>query len=111
MEPTNRIGPKYDAKGCPRKRAVIVRFRREAVRDEVRRARIHLKEYNRTRINRQVFRNEDLTVKLAKLAFLTGHIKREKKVSDCLVACGLRPHDKTIKGTVNEVLTENDLVL
>ena len=35
LERSHRIGPKQVEKGAPRKRAVIVRFRSEAIRDEV----------------------------------------------------------------------------
>ena len=78
LECTHSIGPKQDEQSCPRKRAVIVRFRSEAVRDEVFRARIDLKEHTRMHAHRQVFLNEDLTAKRAKLAFLTRQMKHEK---------------------------------
>ena len=104
-DPQNRA--EDDTKCCPHKRAVIVRFRSEAVRDEVFRPRIYLKEHNIIRTDRQVFLNENLTAKLAKIAFLTRQIKREKG-RGLLDACGLHPHNKN---TVNKVLTEKDLVL
>ena len=47
LERSHRIGPKQDEKGAPRKRAIIVRFRSEAIRDEVFRARVNLKEHTR----------------------------------------------------------------
>ena len=83
------IGPKQDEKGAPRKRAVIVRFRSEAIRDEVFRARVNLKEHNRTHKDGQVFLNEDLTAKRAMFAFKT--VKERKEDSGLLDPCRPRP--------------------
>ena len=94
LERTHRIRTKLDEKNCPHKRAVIVRFRSETVRDEVFRARFHLKEHTRMHTDWQVFLNEDLTAKHAKLAFLTRQMKREKG-RGLLEAYGPRPHQNS----------------
>ena len=73
LEHSHRIGPKQDEKGFPRKSAVIVRFRSEAVRDEVFRARVNLKEHNRTHKDGQEFLNEDVTAKQAMFAKIAGY--------------------------------------
>ena len=88
LERSHRIGPKQDEKGAPRKRAVIVRFRSEANRDEVFRARVNLKEHNRTHKDGQVFLNEDLTAKRAMFAFKRRQLKKEKKIADCWTHAG-----------------------
>jgi hypothetical protein len=112
LERSHRIGPKQDEKGAPRKRAVIVRFRSEAIRDEVFRhfrARVNLKEHNRTPKDGQVFLNEDLTAKRAMFAFKTRQLKREKKIADCWTHAG-RVLIKTLNGKITEILSEKDLV-
>ena len=112
LERSHRIGPKQDEKGAPRKRAVIVRFRSEAIRDEVFRhfrARVNLKEHNRTHKDGQVFLNEDLTVKPAMFAFKTRQLKREKEIADCWTHAG-RVLIKTLNGKITEILNEKDFV-
>ena len=61
-------GPMQDEQGCSLKRAVTVRFRSEAVRDDVFRACTRLKDYTRQNKDDQAHLNEDLTVKRAMLA-------------------------------------------
>ena len=109
LERSHRIGPKQDEKGAPRKRAVIVRFRSEAIRDEVFRARVNLKEHNRTPKDGQVFLNEDLTAKRAMFAFKTRQLKREKKIADCWTRAG-RVLINILNGKITEILIEKDLV-
>ena len=104
LERSHINGPKQVEKGAPRKRAVIVRFRSEAVRDDV-----NLKEHNRTHQDGQVFLNEDLTAKRAMFAFKTRQLKREKKIADCWTHSG-RVIIKTLNGTITEILREKDLV-
>ena len=58
LECSQRIGPKHDEKGSPRKQALIVRFRSKAVRDEVFRGSVNLKQHNSTHPESQVFVNE-----------------------------------------------------
>ena len=83
VERSHRLGLKQDVQGQLRKRAVIVRFRSEAVRDEVFRACTRLKDYNRQNKDDQIHVNEDLTAKRAMLAYRTRHLKRQKQVADC----------------------------
>jgi len=110
LERSHRIGPKLDEKGSPRKRAVIVRFRSEAVRDEVYRGRVNLKNHNRTHPDSQVFLNEDLTATRANLAFKTRQLKRQKKIADCWTHAG-RVLVKTLNGAITEIISEKNLVL
>ena len=108
LERSHRLGPKKDEQGRPRKRAMIVRFRSEAVRDEVFRARTRLKEYNRQFKDNQIHVNEDLTAKRAMLAYRTRQLKRQKQIADCWTyAC--RVLIKTNIGTVKEIVTDQDL--
>ncbi|KAK2169704.1 hypothetical protein NP493_1177g00020 [Ridgeia piscesae] len=106
---SRRIGPKQDEKGAPCKRAVIVHFRSEAIRDEVFRAHINLKEHNRTHKDSQVFLNEDLMAKRAMFTFKTRQLKREKKIADCWTHAG-RVLIKALNGKITEILSEKDLV-
>ena len=108
LERSHRLGPKKDEQGRPRKRAMIVRFRSEAVRDEVFRARTRLKEYNRQFKDNQIHVNEDLTAKRAMLAYRTRQLKRQKQIADCWTYAG-RVLIKTNIGTVKEIVTDQDL--
>ena len=60
LERSHRLGPKKDENGRPRKRAIIVRFRSEATRDEVFKARAQLKRaLNSIDKDKAIFINED----------------------------------------------------
>ena len=87
---------------------MIVRFRSEAVRDEVFRARTRLKEYNRQFQDNQIHVNEDLTAKRAMLAYRTRQLKRQKQIADCWTYAG-RVLIKSVIGTVKEFVTDQDL--
>ena len=68
LERSHRLGQKTDNRGRPRRRTISVRFRSEAVRDDVYRSRTKLKNHNQHHRNKQVYINEDLTSKRASLA-------------------------------------------
>ena len=100
-----------DEHGRLRKRAVIVRFRSEAVRDEVfrARARTRLKDHNRQNNDDLVHVNEDPMAKRAMLAYRMRQLKRQKQVADCWTYAG-RVLVKTNNGIVKEIVAEQDLL-
>ena len=108
LERSHRLGPKKDENGRPRKRAIIVRFRSEATRDEVFKARAQLKRHNSIDKDKAIFINEDLTTKRASLAYKTRLLKREKTIADCWTYSG-RVLIKTINGVIKEVHETKDL--
>ena len=72
IERSHRLWPKTSADGQNRERAIIVRFRRERVRDEVYRSRFKLKTIQP---DKRVFINEDLTARRAGLVRQTRALK------------------------------------
>ena len=88
LERSHRLGRRDDRQGRPRKRAVIVRFRSERLRDEVYRVRTKLKVHNQEQRDAPLYINDDLTARRAKLAFDCRLLKKERKIADCWTAYG-----------------------
>ena len=87
-----------------------VRFRSERLHDEVFRARTKLKTYNRERQDQQqIFINDDLTPRRAKMSFDTRALKRSKKISDCWTAYG-KVMVKDLDNKVSEVKSPSDIL-
>ena len=105
---SHRLGKRVDGQGRPRERPIIVRFIGERVRDEVYRARTKLKDHNDQHRDSNIFINDDLTIRRAKLAYETRLMKREKTISDCWTAYG-KVMVKTLAGLVKEVKSQQDL--
>ena len=59
LKRSHRKGQKTDNRGRPRRRTIIVRFRSEAVTDDVYRSRTKLKNHNQHHRDEQVYINED----------------------------------------------------
>ena len=79
---THRLGRKADdSDGTTRIRPIIVRFVSERVRDSVYRARTRLKGHD-------IYLNEDLTARRAKLAYDARQLKKVKKIVDCWSSYG-----------------------
>ena len=86
LERSHRVGPKENKDGKPRERPIIVRFRSEAVRDSVFRARSKLKDHNLQNRGNAVYINEDLTAKRSELAYETA--KTQENHRGLLDLCG-----------------------
>ena len=92
LDRSHRLGPKKKENSRPRKRAIIVRFRSEAILDEVFRGRAQLKRHNSIDKDKAIFINEDLTAKRASLAYKTRLLKREN--NRCLLNLLWKSSDK-----------------
>ena len=108
LERSHRIGQKTDNRDRPRRRTIIVRFRSEAVRDDVYRSRTKLKNHNQHHRDEQVYINEDLTSKRAALAYKARSLKKENKINDCWTYTG-RVLVKTNAGMIKEIQSAKDL--
>ena len=64
-ERSHNMGPTTGNDGKPRKRAIIVRFNSERIRDQVFRDRTNLNAYNNEHRDLRIFINEDLTCLIA----------------------------------------------
>ena len=110
LEHSHRLGRRIDKDGRPRTRAITVRFPSERLRDDVFRARTKIKTYNRERRDQQqIFINDDLTPRRAKLSFDARALKRSKKISDCWTAYG-KVMVKDLDNKVTEVKSPSDLL-
>ena len=108
LERSHRIGQKTDNRDRPHRRTIIVRFRSEAVRDDVYRSRTKLKNHNQHHRDEQVYINEDLTSKRAALAYKARSLKKENKINDCWTYTG-RVLVKTNTGMIKEIHSAKDL--
>ena len=88
LERSHRPGQKIDDRGRPRRRTIIVRFRSEAVRDDVYRSRTKLMNHSQHHRDEQVYINEDITSKRASLAYKDRSLKKENKINDCWTYTG-----------------------
>ena len=78
-------------------------------RDEVYRARTKLKTCNKERQDKQIFINDELTPRRAKLLFEARALKRSKKIADCWTAYG-KVMVKDFANKVFEVKSSSDLL-
>ena len=108
LERSHRIGQKIDNRDRPGRRTIIVRFRSEAVRDDVYRSRTKLKNHNQHHRDEQVYINEDLTSKRASLAYKARSLKNENKINDCWTYTG-KVFVKTNAGIIKEIQSAKDL--
>ena len=108
LERGHRVGPKENRQGQPRERPIIVRFRSEAIRDSVFRARSQLKAHNLQNRGNAIYNNEDLTAKRSELAYETRQLKRNKTIMDCWTFAG-KVLIKTNAGLIREVVSRKDL--
>ena len=108
LDRSHRVGPKENKQGQPRERTMIVRFRSEAIRDSVFRARRQLKVHNLQNLGKAIYINEDPTAKRSELAYETRQLKRKKTVMDCVTFAG-KVLIKTIAGLIREVVSRKDL--
>ena len=107
LERSHRVGRKGDGRGPPR--AIIVRFTSERLRDEVYRARSRLKAHNTERRDQQLYINDDLTARRAKLAYDTRQLKKAKKLTDCWIAYG-KVMVKDLTNKIKEIKSPIDLL-
>ena len=103
---SHRLGKKREGTG--NRRAIIVRFNSDRVRDCVYRGRVNLKDYNQQHRDHPVFINDDLTARRSKLAFECRQLKKEKKISDTWTYYG-KLIVKDLSSNVSEVTCEADL--
>ena len=85
IERSHRVGNQLDSghRGRPRSRPIIIRFVGERTRDAVYRARTALKEHNHLHRDGQLYINDDLTTRRAKMAYDTRTMKKDKNIMDC----------------------------
>ena len=103
LERSHRLGRKADdGQGPSRTRPIIVRFGSERVRDTVYRARTRLKGHD-------IYINEDLTARRAKLTYDVRQLKRGKKILDCWTSYG-KVVVKDTTGRIKEIKTPSDLL-
>ena len=81
---SHRLGKMRE--GAGNRRAIIVRFNSDRVRDCVYRGFVNLKGYNSQHRDNPGFINDDLTARRSKLAFECRQLKKAKKISDTCVA-------------------------
>ena len=108
LERSHRVGPKENNQGKPRERRIIVRFRSEAIRDSVFRARSQLKVHNLQNRGNAIYINEDLTAKRSELAYKTRQLKRKKTIMDGWTFAG-KVLIKTNAGLIREVVSRKYL--
>ena len=116
IERSHRLGRKLDhqdgrrdgAHARPRQRVIIVRFATERLRDEVFRARTNLKDHNKEHRDNQIYLNDDLTARRAKLSFDARQLKKGKKIADTWTSYG-KVMLKLVNGQVKEVKSSSDL--
>ena len=108
LERSHRIGQNTNNRDRPRRRTIIVRYRSEAVRDDVYRSRTKLKNHNQHHRDEQVYINEDLTSKRASLAYKARSLKKENKINDCWTYTG-KVLVKTNAGMIKEIQSAKDL--
>ena len=102
---SHRLGKKRE--GAGNRRAIIVRFNSDRVRDCVYRGRVNLNDYNQQHRDHPVFINDDLTARRSKLAFECRQLK-EKSISDTWTYYG-KLIVKDLSSNVSEVTCEADL--
>ena len=88
--------------GTTRTRPIIVRFVSERVRDSVYRARTRLKGHD-------IYLNEDLTARRAKLAYDARQLKKAKKIVDCWSSYG-KVIVKDSNNKIREIKSPSDLL-
>ncbi|KAI0240746.1 hypothetical protein LSAT2_008474 [Lamellibrachia satsuma] len=79
---SHRLGPKTDKQGARRTPPFVLRFRSEATRDKVLRARFQLKGHNEQHPGERIFLNKYLTAIRTKLACDASVLKKAGKVTD-----------------------------
>ena len=103
LERSHRLGRKADdSDGTTRTRPIIVRFVSERVRDSVYRARTRLKGHD-------IYLNEDLTARRAKLAYDARQLKKAKKIVDCWSSYG-NVIVKDSNNKIREIKSPSDLL-
>ena len=103
FERSHRLGRKADdSDGTTRTRPIIVRFVSERVRDSVYRARTRLKGHD-------IYMNEDLTARRAKLAYDARQLKKAKKIVDCWSSYG-KVIVKDSNNKIREIKSPSDLL-
>ena len=103
---SHRLGKMRE--GAGNRRAIIVRFNSDRVRDCVYRGRVNLKGYNSQHRDNPVFINDDLTARKSKLAFECRQLKKAKKISDTWTYYG-KLIVKDLSSNISEVTCEADL--
>ena len=103
LERSHRLGRKADdSDGTTRNRPIIVRFVSERVRDSVYRTRTRLKGHD-------IYLNEDLTARRAKLAYDARQLKKAKKIVDCWSSYG-KVIVKDSNNKIREIKSPSDLL-
>ena len=108
IERSHYLGPATDNDGKPRKRAIIVRFKSERIRDQVFRARTTLKTHNNDHREGRIFINEDLTARRASLAYVTRQLKKSGKINDSWTHDG-KILIKDLNNKIVQIISESDL--
>ena len=104
---SHRLGKKREGTG--NRRAIIVRFNADRVRDCVYRGRANLKDYNQQHRDHPVLINDDLTARRSKLSFECRQLKKEKNISDTWTYYYGKLIVKDLSSNVSEVTCEVDL--
>ena len=108
IERSHNLGPTTGNDGKPRKRAIIVRFKSERIRDQVFRARTKLKSHNNEHRDSRIVINEDLTARRASLAYSTRQLKKLGKINDCWTSDG-KIIIKDLANKIAQITSESDL--
>ena len=106
VERSHRVGRQVDRQ---HPRPVIVRFTSERTRDIVYRAKTALKDFNKQHRDTQIYINDDLTNRRAKMAFESRTLKKNKKIADCWTSYG-KVMIKDLTNKVKEVKSLGDLL-
>ena len=111
IERSHRAGKRLDDgyRGRTRSRPIIIRFVSERTRDAVYRARTALKEHNHQHCDDQLYINDDLTTRRAKMAYDTRTMKKDKKIMDCWTSYG-KVLIKDLASKVIEMKSPSDLL-
>ena len=111
IERSHRVGKRLDDghRGRPRSRPIIIRFVSERTRDAVYRARTALKEHNHQHRDDQLYINDDLTTRRAKMAYDTRTMKKDNKIMDCWTSYG-KVLIKDLTSKVIEIKSLSDLL-
>ena len=110
IERSHHLGPTTGNDGKPRKRAIIVRFKSQRIRDQVFRARTNLKTHNNDHRDSRIFTNEDLMARRASLAYSrpTRQLKKSGKINDCWTSDG-QIIIKDLANKIAQIISESDL--